>query len=211
MPNNWVEELEQELKGVFAKDKVPQRQPTNENLNNRRIYMETNKVMNNSNPLLLFGVVLILAVGIFVAWKIKTDRTVVAQNNWQQGWQQQQTQQPWATPGPQPVNPNNWQNPSVTTQPLEAKVEQLKRQYETIDAAAQKIWERTKWNSDRITLLATVNNHNLVVMQQNLPKTELIFLNSDWTINRMPNRIQLDANDQEFLRRFVRTATTTTN
>lgn len=194
--NNWLEDLEKDLKGVLKKGNTPVK-------NNNEVKMDKK---NNGNQLLLFGVVLMLAVGIFVSLRLKTNNAV--QSNWQAQAQLQpsQTQQgsPWVTPGPQQVNPNMWQNPA--SQPLEQKVDLLKKQYENIDLAAQKIWERTKWNSDRITLLATVNNHNLVVQQQNYPKSELIFLNPDWTINRLPNRIALDAADQEFLRRFLRQA-----
>ena len=198
---DWVEDLEKDLKDVLKKETK-----TQNNLNNGRI-MDVTKLSNNNNPLLLFGLVLILVVGVFLAWKTKTEKNVL-QPNWQaqqQPWNNLQQQggssSPWNNSGPQQVNP--WQNPT-TNQPLEQKFELLKKQYENIDTAAQKIWERTKWNSDRITLLATVNNHNLAVQQQNLPKIELIFLNSDWTINRLPNRIALDSNDQEFLKKFLK-------
>jgi cell division protein FtsB len=97
------------------------------------------KSLNNSNQFLLFGVILMLAVGIFVSWKMKTEN--ISQSNWQQTQQTQQTQQgsPWVTPGPQQVSPNVWQN--TNNQPLEQKVDLLKKQYENIDLAAQKIWK----------------------------------------------------------------------
>lgn len=85
-----------------------------------------------------------------------------------------------------------------------SNLDYLKSEYERLDEAAGKIWERTKWNSDHMILLATVNNHNLAVLQQNLPKSELIFINEDFTISRMPNRIKLDPADEKFIKKFVR-------
>lgn len=95
------------------------------------------------------------------------------------------------------------QQSSWMNQPSAAPVD-LKTQVDKLTDATKKIWERSKWNSDRLTLLATINNHNLVVTQQGLPRSELILLNSDWTIDKMPNRIQLDPQDQAFIKQFLR-------
>lgn len=94
-------------------------------------------------------------------------------------------------------------------QPFEQKqtdVARLTAQYEELVGVTNKVWNRTKWNSERMALLATVNNHNLVVIQNNYPKTELILLNSNWSINRMPNRITLTPEQKQFLQQFVATA-----
>jgi hypothetical protein len=37
-----------------------------------------------------------------------------------------------------------------------------------------------------------------------MPKSELIFINGDWTIDKIPNKIHLDQSDQEFLKKFLR-------
>lgn len=141
------------------------------------------KVMNNNNnPLFLFAFVFVLVVGIFVAYKFKT--VTIPNQTFQSPFQ------------------SNLSPLSQQSQPSDIEV--LKRQYEAIYGATTKIWERTKWNSDRMTLLGTLNNHNLVVIQNNYPKSELILLNSDWTINRIPDRISLDPTDKEFLKKFVR-------
>lgn len=75
---------------------------------------------------------------------------------------------------------------------------------ETLKLAVQKIWERTKWNTDRTILLSIVSNNNNYVVKNNYPKSELIFLNSDWTINKMPTVLNLDEADKEFLKQFVK-------
>ena len=81
---------------------------------------------------------------------------------------------------------------------------QVDQRLDRLESGFKAIWDRAKWNSDRLTLLATIHNHNMVVVKNSLPKSELILLNSDWTINRMPDRINLDAQDQEFLKRYLR-------
>jgi hypothetical protein len=75
---------------------------------------------------------------------------------------------------------------------------------ETLKLAVQKIWDRTKWNTDRTILLSIVSNNNNYVIKNNYSKSELIFLNSDWTINKMPTVLNLDEADKEFLKQFVK-------
>lgn len=129
---------------------------------------------NNDSRTLLLAVVILVAVAVMVGYS-----KFKAQSTWSQYQQpQSQYQQSFANSDAQKVD--------LLTQ------------------AVKKIWDRTKWNSDRLTLLATINNHNLVVVQQSLPKSELILLNPDWTINKMPNRIQLDPQDQAFLQQFLK-------
>ena len=147
----------------------------------------------------LFGFIVLCVVCVYV----------VAQNRNSSPFIQQQQQQPYnnyysqwdATQQPQAYNPyayndyNNYQQPPMMG--VEQKLERL-------ESAAKKIWDRTKWNSDRLVLLTTVNNHNTVVIRNGYPRSELIYFNSDWTINRMPDRIYLDRNDQEFLRQYIK-------
>ncbi len=126
---------------------------------------------------------MLLVCGTLFVWRNKANPPLALQSP-MTPWQQ----------GPQTSPPGN---SDVTT------IAELKKKYEAIDSAAQKIWERTKWNNDRIVLLANVNNHNLYVIKENLPKTELIHLNADWTIDRLPDHIALKPEDQEFLKKFL--------
>ncbi len=140
------------------------------------------------SPTWLFGLALLLVIGVYTAWQFKN----------------QNVSQPWAQQPSQQNQSNQQWYPQQQYQPTtEQKVDALKIQYDKLDAAAHKIWDRTKWNTDRLTLLATVNNHNMVVIQHGYPRSELILLNPDWTINKMPDRIQLDPADKEFLKQFV--------
>ena len=68
-------------------------------------------------------------------------------------------------------------------------------------------YERTtrgKWNSDIITLISILNNHNLVVTQNGHPKSDYIYINEDWTIDRLPNHVHLDSQSRAFLERYLR-------
>jgi hypothetical protein len=191
---DFITDLENRLRQEIPSSPVPARSSS--------VAQTTSKQPNN---LVLFGVIFGLVLLVFVVYKYRTGGLTALVGPQQPPQQQSQPYfsypqvQPWSNlPIQQPQQ--QWTLPPSNN----PEIEMLKRQYETLDAAARKIWERTKWTNDRITLLATINNHNLVVQQNNLPKTELIFLNADWTINRMPDRIQLDASDQEFMRQFIK-------
>lgn len=60
--------------------------------------------------------------------------------------------------------------------------------------------------TDRLALFAIVNNNNMAVVKFGYPKQDIIFINSDWTIDRMPPHVQLGKEDEEFVRRFVKRA-----
>jgi len=126
--------------------------------------------------LTLFVLVLLMICGLYFTWKYKFVKINQPIINRQLSLEQRQAQ----------------------------KIEELQRQYDGLDATAKKIWDRTKWSTDRVTLLAIINNHNLIVLQQNLPRNELIFLNEDWTINRLPDHVTLTEKNEEFVKKFVR-------
>lgn len=64
--------------------------------------------------------------------------------------------------------------------------------------------QRQKWQNDRLTLLAIVHNHNNAVMKNHRPGSELIFLDQDWTINKLPNSMKLSDQDKLFLKKFLK-------
>lgn len=177
---DWLENLENDLKDIVS---------------NKKSSTTGEVSVKKNNNLILFCVIIALGAGIFATVRHKQSQQVPA-------WQQQQLFQQQPLGGTGMFQQQN--NPHMGVLTTEQKLDVLKKQYENVDLAAQKIWEVTKWNRDRMTLLATLNNHNLVVMQGNHPKSELIFLNSDWTINRMPDRINLDQSDQDFIKKFLK-------
>ena len=77
-------------------------------------------------------------------------------------------------------------------------------EYRQTQQMVQKVWERTKWTTDRLTLMAMLTNHNTAVAQYNYPKTDYVYLNPDWTIDKMPKHLNLDTEDRAFLQRFMR-------
>lgn len=97
--------------------------------------------------------------------------------------QQQQSQLP----------PARFQEPTVTRQEMDAQQQAL-----------VKIWDRTKWLTDITTLNAILENHNLQVTQRGYPKSHYIHLNEDWTINRVPEYVQLTPQDRAWIQKFVR-------
>jgi len=72
------------------------------------------------------------------------------------------------------------------------------------DHLVRKVEKRSRWNSEMITLISILNNHNLAVAKHGYPRSEYIYLNSDWTIDRIPNRVNLDEEQRAFLRRYVK-------
>lgn len=84
------------------------------------------------------------------------------------------------------------------------KKETTEEQVAKLKEFSSKVLELTKWNTDKITLLAILQNNNSCVIKNNLPKTDLIFVNADWTINKMPTAINLDEEDKKFLENYVK-------
>lgn len=57
---------------------------------------------------------------------------------------------------------------------------------------------------DRLTLMAILQNHNLVVIKNDYPRNELIFVNKDWTIDRLPDRLNMTEENREFISQFLK-------
>lgn len=78
-----------------------------------------------------------------------------------------------------------------------------RRDYEDqAEDAIRKTYGRTKTNRERITLLGILYNNNTAAAAAG--SRDFIYLNEDWTINRMPNHLALDSGDREFLGRYVK-------
>lgn len=67
-----------------------------------------------------------------------------------------------------------------------------------------KINGKLKWHNDRITLLGMTVNENFLIMYNNASRSNLVFLNRDWTIDKMPQYLELSESDKEYLRQFVK-------
>lgn len=189
MDKDWLNDLEQNIKDTLDEKTTPVTQAigikSEEKTSERHNFMEN--ITKNENTTIVMIIIALAAITYFV-------------------WQNKQ-QNMFADSSPMNIPNKNLQDyssvPPWYNKQLEPQ-DELQRKYEAIDAAAKKIWERTKWNTDKLILLSTINNNNVSVMQNNYPKSELVYLNPDWTISKMPKAIKLDEEDRLFLQKFLR-------
>lgn len=189
----WLNSLEDQLKSSLNSDtpklnvdvspKLPEKPEERKN--------DMDEIFNKKNMPVLLLVALAIVIITWFNYQEKLNNQF--SNNMQMPGQITDLNQvpPWYQ------NQNN-NTPSINNSPT------LDKKVELLTVGTQKIWERTKWNTDSLILLSIINNNNSFVLKNNYPKSELIFLNSDWTINKMPTAVQLDDEDKEFLRKFVR-------
>ena len=67
-----------------------------------------------------------------------------------------------------------------------------------------KLYAQLQRTSDKLALLGTVMNNNFLVDQKNLPRTEYVYVNSDWTIDKMPNQMNFSPEDKEFFNKYLK-------
>lgn len=194
----WLNSLEDQLKSSLSSDVPKSDTPiksdvsskTPKKLEERKNDMD--EIFNKKNMPVFLLVALAVAIITWFNYQEKLNNQFVdnlhSQNN--------QTTDINQVPPWYQNNGNN--SPSINNSPT------LDKKVELLTVGTQKIWERTKWNTDSLILLSIVNNNNSFVVKNNYPKSELIFLNSDWTINKMPTAVQLDEEDKEFLKKFIR-------
>ena len=56
---------------------------------------------------------------------------------------------------------------------------------------------------DKVMLMGLLLNENFNILKQDESKEEMVFFNSDWTLNKMPTHIDLSDEDREYLRKYV--------
>lgn len=57
---------------------------------------------------------------------------------------------------------------------------------------------------DKVMLMGLLLNENFNIIKQNEDKDEMVFFNSDWTLNKMPSHIDLSDEDKEYLKKYVK-------
>lgn len=82
---------------------------------------------------------------------------------------------------------------------------QFQSEIEKMQHDLDKTNKRLTWCVNHMTLLAILANENMEIISKGHDRSQLIFLNKDWTINKMPKYIKLDQDDKEFLQQFLRT------
>lgn len=185
----WLENLEDQLKTSMDSDLPnPNSQKLSDKPEERKNDMD--EVFNKKNMPVLLLVALAVVIITWFNYQEKVNNQF--SSNLQLPNQMTDINQvpPWYQ--------NNNNAPSINNSPT------LDKKVELLTIGTQKVWERTKWNTDSLLLLSIINNNNSFVVKNNYPKSELIFINSDWTINKMPTAVQLDNEDKEFLQKFIR-------
>lgn len=71
-------------------------------------------------------------------------------------------------------------------------------------ASVEKLATKVKWNSDRINLMAIMLNENFLILRNGNNKGHMIFFNRDWTLDNMPQYIELSDDDKVYLKKFVK-------
>ena len=56
---------------------------------------------------------------------------------------------------------------------------------------------------DKVMLMGLLLNENFNIIKQDESKDEMVFFNSDWTLNKMPSHIELSDEDRDYLRKYV--------
>lgn len=96
-----------------------------------------------------------------------------------------------------PPVPNKTEDPQIKA--LRAELDRMKaenkQQFDSLD-------RRVKWNGDRITLLATVQQENFLTIRNG--GNNFIYFNADWTIDRMPQYLELTPEDKDFLNKYLK-------
>lgn len=57
---------------------------------------------------------------------------------------------------------------------------------------------------DKLRLLGSLQNNNFAVYNRYHPDSSYIYLNRDWTIDRVPGNLKLQDDDEEFFREYVK-------
>lgn len=57
---------------------------------------------------------------------------------------------------------------------------------------------------DKVMLMGLLLNENFNIVKQNEDKDEMVFFNTDWTLNKMPTHIDLSDEDKEYLKKYVK-------
>lgn len=204
--NKWAQEIEEALSQVVTKPRPKRTVPTlppvtappraERSTPSPVVVVKRPKKKQESNGFVLglFFVFLALAVGLAVVLRFKNANAVPTFPI----YQNQETADNFLPPTQPQLPPTQ---PPVQPSP---RVEMLEQKVNTLSEATDKIWDRVKQNSDRITLTGTLLNNNFLVESKNLQKSRYIYLNKDWTINRLPDQLTLDAEDREFLGRHLR-------
>lgn len=58
--------------------------------------------------------------------------------------------------------------------------------------------------NDKVSLLGIVTNQNNAVIANQRPAEELMFINPDWTVDKMPSQVAVEPTTEIFLKKHLR-------
>lgn len=76
--------------------------------------------------------------------------------------------------------------------------------YDEVVNAINILWQKQQISSDRLTLLGAITNNNVAVNKGDYPKDDYLYLNGDWTINKMPKHIRMTEREKEYFERHLK-------
>ncbi len=145
---------------------------------------------DNKQPVLGYAFIIVFLLGaVLFAYDMKTGSI----SNWFNNWSKSKpTALIESTPTPPKVDDSQYRT-------MRSEFDRLKADNQKQFADLEK---RVKWNGDRITLLATVQQENFLTIRNGT--NNFIYFNADWTIDRMPQYLELTPEDKSFLEKYLK-------
>ena len=189
---SWIDEFENKLRQSLAENSRNENNTQSAPVSTGGQAEVKSKPAKKYNSLNLFLFVLILVVFVVIAFQFRKDKLQDKNNAWNNSW-------------------NSWER----VQPKDPEIEQPQLDIEDIVMSIQKELDEMRQKCEslgkdndlyqkRMTLLAIIHNNNTCVLRNNYSKRDLIYLNTDWTINEIPKHIEFNKDDKEFIKQFVR-------
>ena len=85
---------------------------------------------------------------------------------------------------------------------LKSIVSQHQVELESQQQSLEKLQVRTKNNTEKINLSGILMNENFTIIRNEADRKQLIFFNRDWTIDKMPQHLNLSDEDKEYLQKY---------
>lgn len=183
----WERELRKQLSGV----KAAKREQWEDDLLEEIGELPPRRVNNNTTTF----VACLIILGALTTFAY--DQKTAAISRW---WQS--THQNIAAVPPLPPTPHKSYDQDIAE--LRSAVQKAQTDVAAQQALLSKLESKTKFNSERITLVGMALNENFMIMRNNYDKNHLIFFNRDWTLDQMPHYLQLSDADKDYLKKYVK-------
>lgn len=95
--------------------------------------------------------------------------------------------------------------PSISkNEPYEKDNSNLETAINNLNEKTDKIGESLEVIKNRILLLGALHNENWSILKNNKLKSDLIFFNRDWSIDKMPKHITIDEEEKKYLEKNLK-------